>query len=141
MLLHRVFFTNVQLDDFQLTVARFIERLEIEGAEECEWIMMAAVNICAVLEYGKPTGVLKKAGGVGTRDMCGASAVAIRVMAKRGLAEDDKDKKDVDEESMQQTSPAMSEAEPAATEGPAPFRFGLQLLFASASRRRLRAQT
>ncbi|KAJ7109155.1 hypothetical protein C8R44DRAFT_277493 [Mycena epipterygia] len=133
VLLHGMLFTNVQLDDFQPTLARFIERLEIEGAEEREWIMMAVVNICAVLEYGKPTGVLKKAGGVGTRDMSGASAVAMRVMAKRGLAEDDKDKMDVDEEGVQQTSPAMSEAEPAATEAPAPFRFALQLLFAMLS--------
>ncbi|KAJ7134972.1 hypothetical protein C8R43DRAFT_894524 [Mycena crocata] len=130
VLLHGMLFTNIQLDDFQPTLARFIERLEIEGAEEREWIMMAIVNICAVLEYGKPTGVLKKAGGVGTRDVSGASAVAMRVMAKRVHAEDDKDKMDVDEEGVQQTSPAMSEAEAASSEAPAAFRFALQLLFA-----------
>ncbi|KAJ7172704.1 hypothetical protein C8R46DRAFT_1086975 [Mycena filopes] len=136
VLLHGMLFTNIQLDDFQPTLARFIERLEIEGAEEREWIMMAIVNICAVLEYGKPLGVLKKGGGVGTRDMSGASAVAMRVMAKRAQAEDDKDKDkmDVDEEGIQQqTSPAMSEAEAATTEAPASFRFALQLLFAMLS--------
>ncbi|KAJ7470538.1 hypothetical protein FB451DRAFT_1254044 [Mycena latifolia] len=133
VLLHGMLFTNIQLDDFQPTLARFIERLEIEGAEEREWIMMAVINVCAVLEYGKPTGVLKKAGGVGTRDMSGASAVAMRVMAKRGLAEDDKDKMDVDEENVQQTSPAMSEAEAEAAEAPAAFRFAMQLLFAMLS--------
>ncbi|KAJ6546460.1 hypothetical protein DFH09DRAFT_1171098 [Mycena vulgaris] len=131
VLLHGMLFTNVQLDDFQPTLARFIERLEIEGAEEREWIMMAVVNVCAVLEYGKPTGILKKAGGVSTRDMSGASA--IRVMAKRGLNDDDKDKMDVDVEGVQQTSPAMSDAEAAATEPPAAFRFALQLLFAMLS--------
>jgi len=34
-------------------MARFIERLSIEGAEERKWIMMAVVNIGAILEYGK----------------------------------------------------------------------------------------
>ncbi|KAJ7694140.1 hypothetical protein B0H17DRAFT_1057941 [Mycena rosella] len=133
VLLHGMLFTNIQLDDFQPTLARFIERLEIEGAEEREWIMMAVINVCAVLEYGKPTGVLKKAGGVGTRDASGPSAAAIRVMSKRGHAEDDKDKMDVDEEGVQQTSPAMSEAEAAASEPPVAFRFALQLLFAMLS--------
>ncbi|KAJ7489926.1 hypothetical protein B0H11DRAFT_1046908 [Mycena galericulata] len=131
VLLHGMLFTNIQLDDFAPTLARFIERLEIEGAEEREWIMMAVVNVCAVLEYGKPTGVLKKAGGVGTRDMSGASAAAMRVMAKRASAvEEDKDKMDVDEDGApHQTSPAMSEAEPDA-QPPAAFRLALQLLFA-----------
>jgi hypothetical protein len=32
ILLHGMLFTNIQLDDFQPTLARFIERLEIEGA-------------------------------------------------------------------------------------------------------------
>ncbi|KAF8212466.1 hypothetical protein K438DRAFT_1958196 [Mycena galopus ATCC 62051] len=132
VLLHGMLFTNIQLDDFQPTLARFIERLEIEGAEEREWIMMAIVNVCAVLEYGKPTGVLKKAGGVGTRDMSGAAAVAqMRVMAKRAADEKDKDNKmDVDEDGApQQESPAMSEAEPDAQAAPASFRLALQLTF------------
>ena len=37
ILLHGMLFTNIQLDDFQPTLTRFIERLEIEGAEEHEW--------------------------------------------------------------------------------------------------------
>ena len=37
ILLHGMLFTNVQLDDFQPTLARFIECLEIEGTEEREW--------------------------------------------------------------------------------------------------------
>ncbi|KAJ7219067.1 hypothetical protein GGX14DRAFT_589783 [Mycena pura] len=133
VLLHGMLFTNIQLDDFKPTLARFIERLEIEGAEEREWIMMAIVNICAVLEYGKPAGVLKKAGGVGTRDVSGASAVAMRVMAKRAHADDDKNKMDVDDDSMQQTSPAMSEAEPEAAGPPAAFLLAQQLMFSMLS--------
>ena len=39
VLLHGVLVTNIQLDDVQPTLARFIEHLEIEGEEECEWIM------------------------------------------------------------------------------------------------------
>ena len=34
VLLHGMLFTKVQLDDFQPTLARFVERLGIEGAEE-----------------------------------------------------------------------------------------------------------
>ena len=30
-------FTHIQLDEFQPTLACFLERLEIEGAEECKW--------------------------------------------------------------------------------------------------------
>ena len=37
ILLHGMLFTNIQLDDFQPTLARFIKCLEIEGAEEGEW--------------------------------------------------------------------------------------------------------
>jgi len=47
---------------------KFIRWLEIEGAEEREWIMMAVVNLGVVLEYGKPSGVLKRAAGVGPRE-------------------------------------------------------------------------
>ncbi|KAG2740713.1 hypothetical protein P692DRAFT_20881155 [Suillus brevipes Sb2] len=61
-------FTNIQLNDFLLTLARSLELIEIEGAKECEWIMMAVVNIGGVLEYGRPSSVLHKIGGVGARD-------------------------------------------------------------------------
>ena len=39
ILLRGMLFTNIQLVDFQPTLAWFVERLEIEGAEEREWIM------------------------------------------------------------------------------------------------------
>ena len=41
VLLHGMLFTNIQLDDFKPALARFMERLRLEGAEEREWIMMA----------------------------------------------------------------------------------------------------
>ena len=61
-------FTNIQLDSFNATMARFIERLAIEGAEEREWLMMAVVNIGAVLEYGKAGGMVRRFGGLGTKE-------------------------------------------------------------------------
>ena len=36
------------------TLGRFLERVEIEGAEQREWVMMGVVNVAAVLEYGGP---------------------------------------------------------------------------------------
>jgi protein SMG6 len=51
VLLHGNLFTDIQLDDFAPTLSRFLECLEIEGAEECEWIMMAVTNIGAIMEY------------------------------------------------------------------------------------------
>jgi len=73
VLLYGMLFTNIQLEDFSPTLARFLERIEFEGAEEREWIMMAIVNIGAMLEYGRPSGMLRKIGGVGLRE-CGAGA-------------------------------------------------------------------
>ncbi|KAJ3525600.1 hypothetical protein NMY22_g10503 [Coprinellus aureogranulatus] len=61
-------FTRIQLDDFQPTLARFIERLDIEGADEKEWIMMGL-------------------GVVGPKDAAGAQqAATMRVMAKKAAA-------------------------------------------------------
>ncbi|KAH6918955.1 hypothetical protein BKA70DRAFT_1458601 [Coprinopsis sp. MPI-PUGE-AT-0042] len=86
VLLHGMLFTNIQLDDFQPSLARFIERLNIEGAEEKEWIMMGTVNIAAILEYGRPSGLLRKLGVVGPKDANVAQAAAMRVMAKKAAA-------------------------------------------------------
>ena len=65
ILMQGMLFTNIQLDDFVPTLARFLERLQLEGAQEREWMMMAVINIVALSEYGKPTGVLKRTGGIG----------------------------------------------------------------------------
>jgi protein SMG6 len=88
ILLRGMLFTNIQLDDFQPTLARFIERLEIEGAEEREWIMMGVINIASILEYGRPGGVLRKVGCVGSKEvgLQAASAIAMRVQAKKMAA-------------------------------------------------------
>jgi hypothetical protein len=122
VLLHGMLFTHIQLDDSQPTLGRLIERLEIEGAEEREWVMMAVINISAVLEYGRPSGVLKKAGGVGGRET--SSAAGMRVMAKRGLL--DEESMDVDGDTV---SPALSEATSSTIEYPLPFKLALQLTF------------
>jgi protein SMG6 len=113
ILLHGMLFTNIQLDDFQPTLARFIERQEIEGAEEREWIMMGIVNIASIMEYGRPGGVLRKVGCVGSKEVGGhgpqaANAIGMRVQAKKvaaGILESktalggvDEEKMDVDEE-------------------------------------------
>lgn len=139
VLLHGLLFTNIQLDDFDATFARFMERLEIEGAEEREWIMMAIVNISAVYEYGKPAGVLKRMAGVGSKeDVAGVAAgvAGMRVMAKRAR---DEEKMDVDDDNeggdqskaRSQASPPMSEVEgEPPLEFPMPFKLALRLTFA-----------
>ncbi|QRW01731.1 Est1 DNA/RNA-binding domain protein [Ceratobasidium sp. AG-Ba] len=63
-------FTRVQLDDFDTVLARFVERLEIEGVSavrEPEWIMIAVCCVGAVLEFGRPDGVIKSRGGLAAR--------------------------------------------------------------------------
>jgi protein SMG6 len=53
--------TNIQLDDdFGPVLARLIKRLEGDGTEEREWIMMAAVNAGAIAEYGWPQGIVRR---------------------------------------------------------------------------------
>ncbi|KZP24291.1 hypothetical protein FIBSPDRAFT_1012202, partial [Athelia psychrophila] len=61
ILLHGIVFANIQLDGFHATLARFLERLEMEGegVEEREWIMMGVINLRSVLEYGKASGVIR----------------------------------------------------------------------------------
>ncbi|EPQ58457.1 hypothetical protein GLOTRDRAFT_72892 [Gloeophyllum trabeum ATCC 11539] len=149
VLLQGMLFTNIQLDDFGKSLDRFLERLELDGAEEREWIMMAVVNIGGILEYGRPGGVLRKTGvlglGIGASAAATSSAAAKVKLAKK---EDDGDSKkmDVDEDgedadgdkemksSTVGASPALSEA--ASTESPElplAFRLSLQLTFSMLS--------
>ena len=92
ILLHGILFTNTQLDDFQPTpLAQFIECLEIKGAEERAWIMMGIINIASIMEYGRPGGMLRKVGCVGSKEVGGhgsqaASAIAMTVQAKKVVA-------------------------------------------------------
>ena len=64
ILLHGMLFTHIQLDDFQSTLSRLLERFQIEEVEERDWMMMAVVNIGSILEYGRPTAVLKQISGI-----------------------------------------------------------------------------
>jgi protein SMG6 len=69
-------FTNIQLDDFSPTLARLLERLSIEEPQAQEWTMMAAINIGALLEYGRAQGVLRRA-GVGQLDRIPVAAALV----------------------------------------------------------------
>jgi len=141
VLLHGMLFTNIQLDDFTPTLARFLERLEIEDAEERQWIMMAVINISAIMEYGGPS-VLRKVGGLGvSREINGVTP--IRVVAKRSPVihhEDVREDRqmDVDAESPRvssaaaHVSPALSDAD-LATELPPRFKFAMHLAFSMLS--------
>ncbi|KAH9057140.1 hypothetical protein EDB83DRAFT_2390413 [Lactarius deliciosus] len=80
VLLHGMLFTNIQLDDFSSTLARLVERLRIEEPEGREWAMMAAVNIGALLEYGRPQGFLRRSGVVGQDRNPAAIAAATKRM-------------------------------------------------------------
>ncbi|SRR5258705_382933 len=88
-------FTNIQLVSFNPTMARFIEQLAIECAEEREWLMMAVMNIGAILEYGKAGGMVRRFGGLGAKEGANAAGGALqaqveitmmRVMAKKAAA-------------------------------------------------------
>jgi hypothetical protein len=81
VLLHGMLFANIQLDDFQLTLALSIERLEIKGVEERE-IMMGVINIPSILECGRPQWQV----GAGPKEAGGPQAAAMRVMAKKAAA-------------------------------------------------------
>lgn len=69
--LHGMLFTRIQLDDFPDVMSRFMERLEedarLDGISrkatitQVDWMLMASVNISAVLQYGSTSGVLRKA--------------------------------------------------------------------------------
>ncbi len=126
VLLHGMLFTNIELDAFQPTMARFVERLQIEGAEDREWISMAVINIGSILEYGKPTGVLKKLGAVGVRDA--GSTAAMRVMAKRELLAEDR--MDVDDPS---SSPVLAQMDTDSPDLPMGFTLAMQLTFSMLS--------
>lgn len=60
--MHGMLFTRIQLDDFEPSIARFKERLQLYASEvsEVDWTMMAVLNVCALLEYGRPEGVLRR---------------------------------------------------------------------------------
>lgn len=152
LLLHGMLFTHIQLDDFQPTLARFIERLEIEGAEEREWIMMGVVNIGAVFEYGRPGTVLRRVGGKEMGSGVGTEVAAMKVMMAKKVLSGGNVTSPVDEETMEvdeprrlpvvrtfgshQISPTTSECEEVVQhedDHPPSFKYALQLTFAMLS--------
>ncbi|KAL0572625.1 hypothetical protein V5O48_009328 [Marasmius crinis-equi] len=126
--LHGMLFTNIQLDDFRPSLFRFIERLELEGAEERVWTMMAVVNISAILEYNKPASVIKRCGGISSRE----SGAPVRLIAKKDTAKED-DKMDVDDEKPSVLSPPASDGESEAMEHSMAFKLALELTFSMLS--------
>ena len=84
-----ILYTNIQLDHFSASLVCLLERLDIEEPEGREWTMMAAVNFGALLEYGQPQGVLRRAGALGQADHNPAAiAAAIKVrLARKAQAE------------------------------------------------------
>jgi hypothetical protein len=140
-------FTNIQLDDFAGTLARFLERLEMEGegVEEREWVMMGVVNLGAVLEYGRASSVVRCAGGFGMKEGTNLGSAGVKVVVKRAttIIEDEETKMDIDDGSDLRLAAAVlpSLATSAADEAvlkiadqyPAPFKLAAQLAFSMLS--------
>ena len=106
--------------------------------------MMAVINLSSVLEYGRPNGVLRKIGCVGTREASGPqAAAAMRVMAKKAAAGVpgstplngvDEERMDVDDENRPDRSPlGESHGDDELPDQPPAFKFALQLTFAMLS--------
>ncbi|GJE97087.1 hypothetical protein PsYK624_132970 [Phanerochaete sordida] len=149
MLLHGMIFTNIQLDDFKGVLARFEEKLQIEGeeVEEREWLMMAIVNIGALLEYGRPTAILRRVSGVTSRENIPGSSPSPILNGKVKMArrpEPEEKTMDVDDEddptganglramAISQDSPVVVETDAASSESDLPMglKYALQLTFA-----------
>ncbi len=163
VLLHGMLFTNIQLDDFKHVLERFQEKLEIGGklgglfsiyrcslivfftdgehVEEREWIMMALINIFSLLEYSRPTGVLRRVAGIETRGIAGpnlsptlpngVSAGRIKVLMAKRL-DGDNSRMEVDDEDGDEKVIAgemLDGSAPTAEELPAALRFAMQLTF------------
>lgn len=73
LLLHGMLFTKIQLDDFTVVLERFLERLEEDAHAEgdqstfrkqlpqTDWLLMASINVAAIMQYGAEDGLLRKA--------------------------------------------------------------------------------
>ncbi|KAH9946315.1 uncharacterized protein BXZ73DRAFT_86461 [Epithele typhae] len=133
--LHGMLFTNIQLDDFKRVLERFQEKLQIgdgEQVEEREWIMMALVNVSALLEYGRATAVLHRVSGIESRGNnasptlpTGAAAGRIKVLMAKRLDGD----MDVDDEEAPSVASATAAAASSEPELPASLSLAMQLAF------------
>ncbi|KAM6500746.1 hypothetical protein JOM56_003760 [Amanita muscaria] len=134
VLLHGMLFTNIQLDDFHSVLSRFIERLELDGAEERQWIMMAIVNISAILEYGRSGGILRRASGIAARDSDSTSGqAATKVVAKKSANAMDIDQDQHDDEIRHSPRQSSASSDFRHEDLPTPFLLALQLTFSMLS--------
>lgn len=109
--LHGMLFTKIDLDNFSTVMSRFMERLEedarLDGVSrkatvtQVDWIVMATVNIAAVLQYGSVTGVLRKALSVEGQERRRAQAI-----------NGDDDGEDGDNVDIAESGPAEEETSP-----------------------------
>jgi len=135
VLLHGMLFTNIQLDDFSSTLARLLERLSIEEPEAPEWTMMAAINIGALLEYGRPQGVLRRADVLGQLERNPAvAAAATKVKLARKAHTDEKMEVDGDERRRSSDMEALNAQGPssdatASQEPPFAFKMAQEFTF------------
>ncbi|KAJ7578382.1 hypothetical protein C8J56DRAFT_868550 [Mycena floridula] len=132
--LHGMLFTNINLDAFDETMARFMTSIKtsVDGQiEDREWIMMATINLGAVLEYGKAGGVVRKcmggtAGPSNSTSSSGPSRVGKR---EREVDTYDGDRMDVDETRSARASPMPANAVPASEPLPQAVIHALNLTF------------
>ena len=106
---------------------------------------MRIVNLGAVLEYGRASGVIHPSGSLGTRERSSLGGAGVRVVAKKlmTIIKDEDAKMDIDGNSYSkllgriQTSPATSEAGEAsgsyANKYPASFKLAALITFAMLS--------
>lgn len=58
--------------------------MEGEGVEGREWIMMGVINIGAIVEYGRASSVVRRAGGFGgTKEGMHINSSGVKVVVKR----------------------------------------------------------
>lgn len=149
VLLRGMLFTGVRLDDHDLTLSLFMERLRLEDAEERDWIMMAVINIATILESGEPNGFLHATGGMAAlqrtpddRASCCCVSSKNMVVKKMDEMEVDDDLVDLDKDmtaeiNVKQNSvlnissllSQSSEYSTAETVPPLTFTYALQLAF------------
>ncbi|KAI0718812.1 hypothetical protein C8T65DRAFT_762042 [Cerioporus squamosus] len=142
--LHGMLFTNIQLDDFKRVLARFQEKLQIgegEQVKEREWIMMALINVGSLLEYGRPTAVLRRVAGIETRSQggpnlsptlpTGVTASKIKVLMAKRL-DGNSSKMEIDDEDVEvdKAAPSPISQEP---ELPQALKLAMQLTFTTLS--------
>jgi protein SMG6 len=104
--LHGMLFTRIALDDFDDVLERFMEKIEGEGTdgdvEDARWIMMAAVNVGAILQYGAQNSPIRHAilrdreedqkdqpRTIRSKDSCGTGITPHALMVNRDHDDDD----------------------------------------------------